>query len=77
MLSQDGAAERFDLTERDGSHPGSFESEAKPADTGEEIEDIQFIFRCGLFCTVRLSSGVWRSDLEFASTGHFLARREA
>ena len=41
MLSQDGAAVRLDFTERDGSHPGSFESEGESADAGKEVEDTE------------------------------------
>lgn len=32
MLGEDGTGERFDLTEGDGSHPGSLESETESAD---------------------------------------------
>ena len=40
MLFEDGAAERLDFTERDGSHSGSFEPEAESADAAEKVEDI-------------------------------------
>jgi hypothetical protein len=33
-----------DLTERDGSHSGSFEPEAESADAGKEVEDIHYSF---------------------------------
>lgn len=39
-LSKDASGERFDLTERDGSHSGPLEPEAEPADPAEEVEDI-------------------------------------
>jgi hypothetical protein len=37
-----------DLTERDGSHSGSFEPEAESADTGKEVEDIHFCPKTGV-----------------------------
>jgi hypothetical protein len=40
VLREDGAGERLDLAERDGSHPGSLEPEAEAANSAEEIEDI-------------------------------------
>jgi hypothetical protein len=33
MLGKDGAAVGFDLAERDGSHPGSFEAEREAANS--------------------------------------------
>lgn len=41
VLAQDCPAERVDLAEGNGSHPGSFEPEREAADSAEEIEDIQ------------------------------------
>ena len=35
VLSQDGAGERFDFTEGDGSHSGSFQTKADAADSAE------------------------------------------
>lgn len=40
MLREDLAAIGVDFAERDGSHPGSFESEGESADAGKEVEDI-------------------------------------
>ena len=40
MLGEDAAAVGIDLAEGDGSHSGSLEPEAEPADPAEEIEDI-------------------------------------
>lgn len=45
MLGEDSPAERIDLAECDGSHPGSFEAEAETADPAEKIEDIH-LFPC-------------------------------
>jgi len=44
MLCEDGAGERLDFTERDGSHPGSFKPEAKAANSAKEVKDIQCSF---------------------------------
>ena len=43
MFSQDGSRDRLDFAERDGSHPGSLESEGESADAGKEVEDIHGI----------------------------------
>jgi len=40
MLSQDGSSVRVNFAERDGSHPGSFESETEASDSAEKIKDI-------------------------------------
>lgn len=40
VLGEDETAELALFTERDGSHPGSFEAETEPADSAEEVEDI-------------------------------------
>jgi len=40
VLGEDAAAVGIDLAEGDGSHSGSLEPEAEPADPAEEIEDI-------------------------------------
>jgi hypothetical protein len=45
MLGEDAAAERIDLAEGDGSHPGALEAEAETADPAEEIEDIHAALR--------------------------------
>jgi hypothetical protein len=41
-MGEDAAAEWIDFAERDGSHPGSFESEREAADSAEKVEDIQW-----------------------------------
>ena len=41
MLGEHSAAEGVDFAERDGSHSGPLEPEAEPADSREEVEDIQ------------------------------------
>jgi hypothetical protein len=43
VLLENPALELTDLAERNGSHPGSLEPEAKPADSAEEVEDIQVV----------------------------------
>ena len=48
MLGKDGALERLDLAERDGSHSGSLKPEAEAANSAEEVEDIHLL------------SGVWQ-----------------
>jgi hypothetical protein len=40
VLAEHSSAEGIDLTEGDGSHPGSFEPETESANAAEEIEDI-------------------------------------
>lgn len=45
MLSQNGSAIGLDLTEGDGSHSGSFKSEAESANAAEEVEDIHAAHR--------------------------------
>lgn len=40
VLGEDAPTEGVDLTEGNGSHPGSFESEAEAANSAEEVEHI-------------------------------------
>lgn len=40
VLSEDGPAERVELDELDGAHPGSLKSEAEAPDAAEQVEDI-------------------------------------
>ena len=41
VLSQDGAAIRFDLAKSDGSHSCGFEAERESTNAGEKVEDAQ------------------------------------
>jgi hypothetical protein len=40
VLGEHSSAERIDLAERDGSHPGPFEPEGEAADAREQVKDI-------------------------------------
>jgi hypothetical protein len=42
VLSEDFSAKRINFAEGDGSHSGSFKSEAEAADSAEKVEDIHF-----------------------------------
>jgi hypothetical protein len=46
-----GAAERVDLDLADDVHPGSFEAEFEPADSGEQREDVRLV-HAAPFCSV-------------------------
>jgi hypothetical protein len=43
VLGEHGTAEGIDLAEGDGSHAGSFESEAESADAAEEVKDTHYL----------------------------------
>jgi hypothetical protein len=45
VLGEHSLAEFVFLAERDGSHSGSFEPEAKSANAGKEVEDIHLRLR--------------------------------
>jgi hypothetical protein len=42
VLGEDASAIGVDFAEGDGSHSGSFESEAEAADSAEKVEDIHW-----------------------------------